>query len=378
MAGGIYKRGNVWWAWWTETVKDPKTGRLRKKQKFQSSQSAKRTDAVTLLSTKVHEAKLQKPRPDLPDPTYEEVRDLWLKHREAKLAKKGQKPEVRRDGTVCFAGRQYLDEFFAGWKAGNIDTPDIEELQTSLLNKGLGNGIDRMTAALRAMLRYAVKMRRLHPAQLPLEFPMVRKERTEPEPIDEKFFEPLCRELPEPHRTAFVLAWHTGMRLSEIERLQWQNVFLEQGKLRFHGAKTGKRRDVPLLANTAKLLSALPQGKPTDLVFPDFVDKTARARAWRHAAVSVGCGAWYCRKCNAKLSADMKCPEHGKLIEREASYRGPLFRYTRHTLIRRLTNMGVPTVRIMQMVGHENMPTNLRYNVADEEDLDLIRKAYGD
>jgi len=204
---------------------------------------------------------------------------------------------------------------------------------------------------------------------------MLRRKRREPQPIEERYYEPLCAALPTPYRTPFILAWHSGMRLSEIERLRWEHVDLKKQRLYFPGAKTGEWRSVPLLADTAELLATLPRSKPTDLVFPGFADRTATARAWRHAAVEVGCGHWCCNRCHQELDG-MHCSEHGQLTERQARYSGPLFRHTRHTAIRRFINMGIPLPRVMQMTGHKNLPTHMGYDVADESDLDLIRKKY--
>lgn len=367
MAGGIYKRGEILWCWWTEKVKDPKTGKLRSKKRYASSQSTRRSDAVTLLSTKIHEARLQKPRLDLPDPTYEEVRDIWT----------ASKPNLskRKDGTAYFDGRVHLDMFFGGWQAKNIDTEDIIKLQEVLRSKGLRNGIDHAVTSLRTMLNYAVKLKRLRAEQLPGDFPMLRFDRREPKPIDENFFEPVSKELPEPFRSGFILAYHTGMRLSEVERLRWNQVILGRRCLYFPSAKTKDERLVPLLGGTDKLLAVLNRSKKSDLVFPGFADRTNRARVWREAAARVGLGAWHCRKCDAKLKG-RTCPEHGEVHERAAKYRGPLLRYTRTTAIRNLTNKGVPLQRVMQMTGHKSLPTHMGYNVADAKDLDLIRKTY--
>lgn len=364
MAGGIYLRGNRWWVWWTEHVKDPKTGRLWSKKKYASSQSPRKADAVTLLSTKIHEARTQKPRLDIPDPTYEEVRDLWC----------GSKinPPLRKDGTVYFDGRTHLDAVFAGWRAKDIDTEDIIKLQEVLQSKGINP--DHTVTSLRTMLHYAVRRQRLQAFQLPSEFPMLHLGRkTPPQPIDDNFFEPICRALVEPFRSGFMLTYHTGMRLSEVERLRWDQVVLEKQFLYFPSAKTREDRRVPLLGGTDKMLAKLP--RKGELVLPGFADRTARARAWRHAAVKSGLGHWRCMKCDAPL-VKMKCPEHGALSERAAKYKGPLLRYTRTTAIRNLTNRGVPIQRIMQMTGHKNVPTHMGYNVADEKDLDLIRKLY--
>jgi integrase len=371
MAGGIYKRGTIWWTWWTEPVKDPKTGKIRQKKRYASSQSEKRSEAVTLLSTKIHEARLQKPRLDLPDPTYEEVRDLWL-------ASKPNLPK-RQDGTAYFDGRTHLDMFFGGWQAKNIDTEDIIKLQQVLQSRGLRNGIDHAVVSLRTMLNYAVKRKRLHAYQRPDEFPMLRFERRAPREIEEDYFEPVCEHLPEPFRSGFMLAYHSGMRLSEIERLVWTQVDLKKRNLHFPSAKPKKNRIVwrriRLLGGTDKMLLALSKNRSGELVFPGFADRTNRARAWRDAAVKSGLGSWRCRQCESDLK-EMRCAEHGVLNERTAKYHGPLMRFTRTTFIRNATNRGVPLVRIMQTTGHSELPTHMGYNVADEKDLDLIEKLY--
>ena len=370
MAGGIYPRGKVFWVWWTEKVKGP-DGKVRSKRFAMSSQSDRRADAKTLLTTKMYEA--SKHRPRLAEKlTYEEIRDRWLAHR---AADPKHKPHILKNGLTYFAGRKYLDDYFRNWTAADIDTEDIERFQQKLRALGLGNSIDRCVAALRAMLRFSSRQKDgLSPDQLPQRFPMLRIPRDEPKPIDQKFYEPLLAALPKAYRGPFVLAWHSGLRLTEIERLRWKHVDLKRKKLRFPGAKTGEVRSVPLLADTPDVLGR--PGQPEDLVFPTFGNETNRAREWRRAAVEVGCGHWHCARCKAQLK-QMKCPEHGVLTERKAYYEGPLFRHTRHTIIRRLTNRGVPTARIMQMMGHKNLPIHMGYNVAeDEEDLKLIRDAY--
>jgi integrase len=163
--------------------------------------------------------------------------------------------------------------------------------------------------------------------------------------------------------------------MSEVERLRWEHVQLHKRRLYFIGAKTFEYRYVPLLANTADLLAALKPGKPGDLVFRGFDDRTARARAWRRAAVTAGCGAWHCRQCGTRL-VEGKCAEHGERTERESKYKGPEFCHTRHTAARNLTNKGVPLPRVMQTLGHKNVPVHLGYNLADESDLDLIHELY--
>jgi len=73
----------------------------------------------------------------------------------------------------------------------------------------------------------------------------------------------------------------------------------------------------------------------------------------------------------------LKCREHGKIRANRAPYHGALVRHCRHTAVRGLTNKGVPTARVMQMMGHKHLPTHMGYNVVQEdEDLALIREKY--
>jgi integrase len=370
--GCVYRRGKIWWATWSEPVKGA-DGNIRRRKRFASSKSERKSDAVTLLHVKVHDSRHRAPRQEGKDPTYEQVRDRWLAHRAAK-----SKPHLLKDGSAYFAGHAHLDKFFGGWKAANIDTEDIERFQGALREMGLVNGIDRAVASLRSMLRFSALQTKdgLRVDQLPRRFPMVRAERERPRPIAEKYFEPLRGALAEPWLTPFVLGWHSGMRLSELERLAWSHVDLAKKVLRFPSAKSGRWRTVPLLADTADLIGALPRGKPDERVFPNFRDSNTRLLAWRRAAVAAGCGQWVCPQCRSPL-VNMKCAEHGRFGQKRAGYDGPSLRHTRHSFIRRSSHRGIPTARIMEMVGHRSVAVNMGYNAPEEdEDLALIRERY--
>src|SRR5712692_1894544 len=72
--GSVYQRGRIWWVAWYESVK-AETGQIRRVQRHESSRSERRSDAVTLLNTRVYESRHQRPRPSGHDPaklTYEE------------------------------------------------------------------------------------------------------------------------------------------------------------------------------------------------------------------------------------------------------------------------------------------------------------------
>src|ERR1700682_6609743 len=75
--------GKIWWRTWSEKVKGP-DGEIHSKKRYASSHSERKSDAVTLLYTKVYKSQQQGVRPagqEAEKLTYEEIRDRLLKHR---------------------------------------------------------------------------------------------------------------------------------------------------------------------------------------------------------------------------------------------------------------------------------------------------------
>jgi hypothetical protein len=185
MKGRVYQRSGIWWATWFEKVKVP-TVKSAAKKRWESSHSERKSDAITLLNTRVYESRQRGARPigqEAERLTYENIRDRWLKHR----ATKG-KPQILKSGDTYFAGRKHLDAYFGGWRAVNIEAEDIQKFQQMLRAKGLGNGINRAVSCLRALLNFLAKSKKkgLRLDQLPDEFPMLHLERSGA---------PFCRDL---------------------------------------------------------------------------------------------------------------------------------------------------------------------------------------
>jgi integrase len=224
-------------------------------------------------------------------------------------------------------------------------------------------------ATLRAMFRQAVKDELLTPTEIPAYFPMF-KEPNEARGaifIEAEWYEPLRRRLGEPLRSAFTLAYHTGIRVHELLRLRWRDVEAAKQRVVLPGeiTKTGKPRSVPLPSDFKRR-----PGRPDELVFPlgDFRTE------WYEACVTVGAGKYHCRACRAECARRV-CPTHGKRTLRQLKYVGAFLRHCRHTAVRNMSDAGLPETRIMAITGHVTRSMFDRYNLKREKDVELAREA---
>jgi len=125
---------------------------------------------------------------------------------------------------------------------------------------------------------------------------------------------------------AVKLALHTGMRLSEIVNLQWQQINLEQKMIRLFETKNGERRIVPLSQRAVDLLLSTPR---YDLnVFN--VNPHAISKAFGKACV-------------------------------RSNVQGISFHSLRHEAISRFFEMGLNPMEVAAISGHKSMQVLKHY-----------------
>lgn len=127
-----------------------------------------------------------------------------------------------------------------------------------------------------------------------------------------------------------IVAINTGMRRGELLNLQWEQVDLQSGTLTIKHSKNGKVRHIPINKKAQEALESIPE-PPTGHVFvyrglPIKVVKTAFAGAVRRAGIA-------------------HCTLHS----------------TRHTFATRLVLAGVDLATVMQLMGHANISTTMKY-----------------
>ena len=329
---------------WYESRRSP-DGTVAHVRKFQSSGSDNKKLAQRMLRSKLQLAGGRRPTSVDPEKvSYDDLCENFLNHC---IAKGGRSLKTDKDGKRTLATLPRLDRSFSGWRAREITVADLKRFRAEGRAGGLSDArLNRYMATLRAAFRLAAKDGLITTAESPAYFPMT------PEPneargalfVEDGWYQPLRKRLKDPLRSAFVLAYATGIRVHEMQRLCWRDLDLKAriATLPAEITKTGKSRLVPLPRD----LSVKP-GKPDELVFP-----LGNYRwAWYKACVAVGAGRWETTGTGRKR------------------YVGLLLRHCRHTFVRNASDSGLEEKRIMDITGHRTRATFDRYNIGKREDV---------
>ncbi len=294
--------------------------------------------------------------------TYELLRDDY---RDEAIAKKRRSV---RNGKMHFTR---LDKFFGGWKLKDFTTKSLKLFRQECLKTGLTNaGANRQMAALRRMFNLGVQNHEdLKRSDIPSYFPMEKEPNKNPNAIfiERAWYDSLLRMLTEPLRSAFVVCYHTGMRVEEMRRLRWRHTDLKKKEILLPGeiTKTGDPRTVFIPRDFA-----LKAGQPDDLIFP-LDDKHTRTE-WQNACVRLGFGGYRCRSCGATWKGTER-PASCTHIKHRLTYVGPLLRHTRHTAARNMDAV-MSRDRAKAIIGHQTDSMYTRYNIGKERDVEEARR----
>jgi integrase len=134
-----------------------------------------------------------------------------------------------------------------------------------------------------------------------------------------------------PHfKPLIAVAINTGMRRGELLSLQWEQVDLQSKTITIKQSKNGKVRHIPINKKTQEALESIPEPHEGHVFvyrgLPIKAVKTAFAGAARRAGISS------CR-----------------------------FHDLRHTFATRLVLAGVDLATVMQLMGHANISTTMKY-----------------
>jgi integrase len=328
-----------------------------------STKSEDRSTAQRFLRKKLQQLGGRRPRAiDPGDITYEDLRAALL----AEYVEKGSR-SLRR-GKLSNLGR--VDRYFAGWRVGDFTVKALKEFRQSCRKDGITDATtNRCMAAIRRMFNLALENEVLELADVPGYFPM------ENEPnvargaifIKDEWYDPLCRTLSEPLRSAFILCYHIGPRVGEVEKLRWRDIELNTHEVALPSeiTKTSRSRPVPLPSDFK-----LKPGNPNDLVFPNLNTR----EPWKAACVQLGIGKYRCRICEALCDGQI-CPTDGKQLVHDLSYSRPYFKHTRHTAVRNMRGTGQTESRIMAIAGHKTRAIFDRYSIGKEGDVEDMRQS---
>lgn len=141
-------------------------------------------------------------------------------------------------------------------------------------------------------------------------------------------------------KAVVITALHTGMRRGEVLGLKWQNVDLENRKIKIEGTKTDRVRFIPINDDLYFVLLELKEkGSHSGYVFEN--SETGRAFKDVWIAFKTAC--------------------------RRAGISGLRFHDLRHTFASRLIQAGVDIITVKGLLGHSSVRTTERYTHSNQK-----------
>lgn len=325
----------------TGTIEKPKgSGKWFALAKHQGKQYWRRAANKTHARDLYHEIKtaIRKGEwPPKPRPRAALFNALLGDYREAK----------RREAKAVMSsniGYARLLERFGGRPANAIASDDVDRWRRDLADTLAPATVNLHLCLLRAILRHAVRARRLEAAALP-DIRALKTNNRRVRYLNDDEERLLLAALPEHLRPLALIAMHTGMRKSELLRLAWDDVDLVSDSVWVREAKSGEGRRIPLSATARKALAEL-RARRRERLRERVVNRhLAGGRVF--AAAHGG----YLTNLNR---------DWGAAIGR-AGLEGFRFHDLRHTFASRLVMTGVDLYRVQTLMGHKTQAMTLRY-----------------
>jgi integrase len=328
-SGSVYLRGNTYWiAYYTSDGK----------QVCESAKTKDKAEARRIL--KARQGQIAEGRylgPSAERVTIEDLADTILTDYQTNGKKTVIDLKIR-----LF---KHLVPFFAGRKAHDITTPDVQAYIAHRQQEEAENGtINRELAALKRAYNLAYQAGRIYKKPY---IPTLQEDNARQGFFERHEYERILAFLPEHVRAPITFAYHTGWRFpSEVLSLQWAQVDLAEGTVRLEPGTT-KNKDGRLIYLTAEVKALLvglwqerqASGSPCPWVFFYRGERLLRVkRAWATACKQAGL--------EGKLAYDF-----------------------RRTAVRNMVRAGIPERVAMQMSGHKTRSVFDRYHIVSDGDL---------
>jgi len=318
MAKGIYKRGAIYWV---------RYAGLDGRTVFESSGSTKFKDAEALLIQRKQAIKEGK-QPEIKKISNYTFRELCEKYLSWVS---GRQKSARTKGYII---KQLIDTF-GNLPLRRFNTVIVEQLQTSLINRGLKNSsCNKVLNVLKHMFTKAVDWEMVETETLK----RVRKVKLLQDTSKRLRYLSIneCKALIE-HcqgvtRDIVITALNTGMRKGEILNLKWDNIDLTHGFILLSTTKNGERREIPINQTLKDLFTNMPSRFRGGYVFCDAEGKPYQ---------------------DIKRSFNTAC--------RKAGIKDFHFHDLRHTFASHLVMAGVDITTVKELLGHKTLTITLRY-----------------
>lgn len=216
----------------------------------------------------------------MPDYTWRDAVVVWL----------NEKPERKENRNMLY-GLKWLDKYLGGHLLTNIDKGLIDFIRDEKRKTGVKNRtINAVLQQIRVVLRCAAENDML--AKVPaIKLLTEPKRRIRYLSESEEFR--LINELPEHLKPVVKFALATGLRMSNITGLKWENVDLINKMAMVHAdeVKTGVTIGIPLNSSAMEILRSQQRKHSTFVfIYNGGQLKNAGAKGWRNAVKRAGLG----------------------------------------------------------------------------------------
>ena len=267
----LKKRGSIWHYSFTS----PSGERIR-----QSAKTSSKTQAQELAASVYNEYWRVLKLGDRPDYTWPEAVVQWM----------NEKPERKQSDNVRYI-LQWLDKYLGDKKLIEINRELIVKIQKAKAAEGVKNRtINAVLQQMRGVLKSAVEWEWIDKCPV---IKLLDDSKRRIKWLTEQEEANLLAELPEHLQPITQFAILTGLRMSNITRLEWSQVDFDNNMAIIHAdqSKTRQAIGVPLNGDAMALLQAQ-KGKHKQFVFSYKGKPILRAnqRAWRNAVARAGLG----------------------------------------------------------------------------------------
>ncbi len=364
--GRLFRRGDIWWCQYY----------FHGEQMRVSTGETDEKKAAKFLRKKIGEVEAGV-HTDARNVRYEDLRAAYILDYQTN---KRKSLHHDKEGNVYLDAVKRLDDFFAGYRACEIDGAVVRQFIADQQAKNLSNAsVNRSTSALRRMFRLALQDERLRTVPY---FPMLKEAPARSGFFEREQYEKLLVALPDYLRLPLAMGFYTGMRLSEVRNLRWEQVdFLNNAiALRAGETKNDQGRIIPIVPQLAAFLveqhARRQQGCPHVCFRLDRLGNAAKIggfrKAWQSRCIKLGFG----RMEHATNPATGETLYEKPRKDRQNSkpkikmrYSGLLYHDLRRTTVRALVRASVPEKTAMKITGHLSRSVFERYNISTEKDV---------
>ena len=164
----------------------------------------------------------------------------------------------------------YLRDAIGTKEPGELLPLDVDRLRMMLQKAGKRTMAARVLEILRRTINYGIKRGMVAPITFKIEVPRLNNQTTEdlnPAQL-QSLLKALDADADQTAADIMRLALYTGMRRSEIFKLQWDDLDFERGFIRLRDPKGGQDQSIPLNDAARKIIEGIKPQKGNPFVFP--------------------------------------------------------------------------------------------------------------